>query len=110
MKKFFIILVLLLAVTSAVSAQSLFPLLSTPTPEPGDLAPSYSGFANVEPNKEEAYGEDGTLLTYQGVTEENYNKFGAYLEQFGFEATASNVNGRAVEMMLDKYISGWNRL
>jgi len=101
MKKIFVLFLLFFAVTSAVSAQSLFPILSTPTPEPSDLAPSYSGFANVEPDQETDYGADGKLLTYNGVSEENYLKFGEYLASFGFEVTETNTNGRAAEMMLN---------
>jgi len=101
MKKLFVLFLLLFAVTSVVSAQSLFPALSTPTPEPSDLAPSYSGFANVEPDKKQDLGEQGQVLTYYNVEEENYIKFGDYLAGLGFEAIQTNVNGRTAEMILD---------
>lgn len=101
MKKIIILLFLLLTVTSAVSAQSLFPMLSTPTPEPSELAPSYSGYSDVEPDEEKDYGADGTVVSYFHVTEKEYLAFGDYLAALGFEAVTTNVNGRTAELILN---------
>lgn len=109
MKRLVLVLISLLMVcVSAASAGSLFPSLSPAIPDPGEGAPSYGGFANVRPAKTEPYADGGTVVTYTGVSEKDYEDFGSYLAQLGFELVASNVQGRVAEMIVanEKYSIG----
>ena len=104
MRKAVIFLFLLLSITAVASGQSLFPMLSSSeesseSSKP-ESAPSFSAFANVEPNEVRDFGSDGKALVYNWVSEDQYMQFGEYLAGFGFEVTESNVNGRVAELML----------
>lgn len=99
----------MLCLTINATADTLFPSLSASIDEETELAPSYSGFANVNPDEVSPYGDGGQVLTYNGVKENQYLEFGEYLASHGFSAAASNVEGRVVEMQLSngKYNIGF---
>ena len=109
MKRWFLVLIsLLLVCGSAASAGTLFPSLAPSIPDSVEGAPSYGGYANVRPAKEEPYADGGTVVTYTGVSEQDYEGFGNYLAQLGFELVDSNVQGRVAEMIVanDQYSIG----
>lgn len=108
MKRKAILCLLLAAMTlfSAATAHAdLFPGLSplstaTPAPQAAE-APSYGAYANVDYAETWPYGESGqTVYAYENVTEENFMAFGNYLEERGFQATASEVEGTNVQTII----------
>ena len=101
MKKWALMMIsVMLLCASWACADTLFPSLAPAAPEPADTAPSYGGYANTAPSGTEPYAEGGTVVTYSGVSEQNYADFGEYLAGLGFELKASNVEGRTAEMII----------
>ena len=104
MKKLLVlVLTLCLCISTTASAESLLPSLSTPEPEAVvvDKAPDYSSsMAKVEPDDVQSYAEDGQVMTYENVDEQEFTDFGAYLQNMNFEVEATDVIGQTVEMKL----------
>ena len=86
--------VLLVAVFNAGIgfSESIFPILTpTATPEPTYeteptvlIAPSYGAMANVAPDSVAENTQGGTIVTYNNVGADEFNRFGAYLGEKKF--------------------------
>jgi len=102
MKKFFIVLMLCMAVCfNSALAFSLFPAVETASPAPspmpaGEKIPSYCSMFHIFPLFETTL-EDGSICqTYVEITAEDYDAFGTALGKIGFEADTASVQAEWV--------------
>lgn len=94
-----LLLTALLCIAPLAEAHSLFPTPG-PTPVQQEDAPNYGAFANVDHARVESNADGNQTFYYENVTVEDYQKFGVYLENLGFTATYTEVNGSSVQLKI----------
>lgn len=83
-KLFFLVMVLVLLAAVPVYGDSYFPTIPSKTKAQMEYAPSYGAYMGVNPDQE--FIEHGYRI-YENVTEENFNRYGSYLQEKGYSYT-----------------------